>query len=459
MKKTTLPCALTCALSYFAICASLSAEWQPLFDGESLEGWRQLGGEADYRVEDGAIVGTSVLNTPNSFLATERDYGDFILEFEYKLDDGLNSGVQFRSLSVPEFRNGRVHGYQYELETSSRAWTAGIYDEARRGWIYPGSFNPAAGDLYRAGEWNQARIECVGPEIRTFLNGQPVAYLVDEETASGLIGLQVHSIGRAEQEGKQVRWRNIRIDTDVKSVSRGGKAIYIRNMIPNTLTDLQRKQGWQSLFDGERTVGLVGLGSDSFPEKGWVPQDGVLKLEGSKYSPIRLGGDIVTEREYGAFEFECEFKLTEKANSGIKYFVTDYENVENGGTSLLGLEYQLLDDENHPDAKNGRDGNRTCASLYDLIPAADRVHNRAVSASVGEWNHARIVARPDGSVEHWLNGFKVLEYRRGSDAYRALVGASKYRDFKDFGEARKGRLLLQDHSDEVHFRSLRVREL
>lgn len=148
-----------------------------------------------------------------------------------------------------------------------------------------------------------------------------------------------------------------------------------------------------------------------------------------------------------------QFKLTPGANSGVKYFVTLEEN--NTG-SAIGLEYQVLDDKLHPDAKLGRDGDRTLASLYDLIPAAKQA--RFVHA-IGQWNTGRIVVFPNNHVVHYLNGIKVLEYDRGSAAYRALVAISKYKIWPHFGEAPQGHILLQDHGNEVSFRSIKIREL
>src|SRR5699024_10542597 len=164
----------------------LSAQnsWQPLFNGENLDGWHQLNGEADFTVEDGEIVGTTVLNTPNSFLVTEKEYGDFILELEFKNDGGMNSGIQIRSLSNADYMDGRVHGYQVEIDPSERAWSGGIYDEARRGWLYPLIFNPEAQQAFKHNQWNHYRVEAIGNTIRTWVNGVPAASMVDDKTRS-----------------------------------------------------------------------------------------------------------------------------------------------------------------------------------------------------------------------------------------------------------------------------------
>ena len=183
--------------------------WEHLFDGKTLNGWIQRGGSALYSIEDGVIVGASAANTPNSFLCTEKMYSDFILELDFKVDVGLNSGVQIRSNSFKEYKNGRVHGYQVEIDPSERAYSGGIYDEARRGWLHDLKDNEPARRAFKSGQWNHLRIEAIGNSIKTWINGVPAADLVDSMTKTGFIALQVHST--ESKEPLYVRWRNIRI--------------------------------------------------------------------------------------------------------------------------------------------------------------------------------------------------------------------------------------------------------
>lgn len=298
-------------------------KWEPLFNGNNLKGWKKLNGKAPYEVKDGAIVGISKLGEPNTFLATEKDYGDFILEFDFKVDDGLNSGVQFRSLSKKDYNNGRVHGYQFEIDPSKRAWTGGIYDEARRGWLYPMTYNPKAQTTFKNNEWNTARIEAIGNSIRTWVNGVPCASLWDNMTPSGIIALQVHAIGNKDEEGKTVSWKNLRIcTTDLeKNRTPDSKSAPEVNAITNTISPDEAKDGWVLLWDGETTKGWRGAKLNEFPEKGWSIKDGILKVEKSTGGESTNGGDIVTNKKYKNFILKTDFKITKGANSGIKYFV------------------------------------------------------------------------------------------------------------------------------------------
>ena len=196
--------------------------WIRLFNGKDLQGWVQNGGNADYRVENAEIVGTSRPNTPNSFLCTAHEYGDFVLEVEFKIQPGLNAGVQIRSHCFAEAKEyewkgktikvpaGRVHGYQVEIDASARAWSAGIYDEGRRGWLNDLKDNPAAQRAFKQNEWNKFRIECRGDSIKTWINGAAAADLKDSMTPRGFIALQVHGVGKKE-EAMEVRYRNVRL--------------------------------------------------------------------------------------------------------------------------------------------------------------------------------------------------------------------------------------------------------
>ena len=206
----------------FAISAE-EAAWTDLFNGKDFTGWSQHSGTADYRVEDGCVVGRTVAGTGNSFMCTTKEYGDFILEFEFKVPEGMNSGVQFRSLIAAEeteveingkkrkFAPDRVYGYQFEIDPSARAYTGGIYDEARRGWLKDLKDNEAARKAFKQGEWNKGRIECKGGSIKTFINGVSAVDITDTMTTKGIIALQVHGIGKNGQPGTEIRWRNIRI--------------------------------------------------------------------------------------------------------------------------------------------------------------------------------------------------------------------------------------------------------
>lgn len=434
------------------ISTPLLAQKQPLFNGKDLKGWKQLGGQSKFEVAKGEIVGTALANQPNSFIVTETTYSDFILEFEFWIDPASNSGVQFRSESKPDYQNGRVHGYQFEMDPSARAWSGGLYDEGRRDWLYPVEYNPAAKPAFKPNAWNAGRVECIGSSIRTFLNGVAVAHVVDYVTPTGFIALQVHSPGSAESVGKQVKWRNVTIQTKNLKPTPWDN-IFVMNLIPNLISDQEHLNGVKLLWDGVSATGWRGAYKEKFPDGGWEISEGELRVVKSSGGESQNGGDIVTTEEFSAFDLQFEFKLTEGANSGVKYFVTEKEG--NNG-SAIGLEYQVLDDANHPDAKQGVVGNRTLASLYDLIPS---LKIQRGLRKVGEWNWGRIVVYPDNRVEHWLNGYKVIEYQRGTPIYQALVARSKYAQWENFGMAEKGRILLQDHGDAVAYRSIKIKRL
>ena len=449
--------------------------WVDLFNGKNLDGWEEHSGKAVYTVENGVLTGESVAGTGNSFLCTKKKYTNFEIELEYKCDALLNSGVQVRSEVFPEatkttihgkdfsFAADRIHGYQCEIDMDAargRMWTAGIYDEARRGWLYPFdgekgkqgmAFSEQGREVSKNGEWNKLRIVADGPSIKTWLNGAPRAEIFDQVTPTGVIALQVHGVGNsAEKVGLKVQFRNIRIH-ELKGEN-------------NVLTAQEKADGWKLLWDGKTTDGWRSPKSESFPKQSWSIHGDVLMVDAgltNGEAESQAGGDIITKDRYSNFEIMADFKCSPGCNSGIKIFVqpniSPIDKVTGkpiGTGSAIGLEYQILDDLKHPDAKLGQNGDRKLGSLYDLIPADP---TKPVNP-VGEWNRAHIISKGN-HVENWLNGRKIVEYDRGSEAFRAAVAASKFKDIPNFGEWQDGHILLQEHGSEVSFRNVKIRVL
>ena len=218
----------------------------------------------------------------------------------------------------------------------------------------------------------------------------------------------------------------------------------------NTLSAAEKTAGWKLLFDGKTTNGWRGFHADAFPAQGWVVEDGAIKRVATVKTP-GAGGDIITADEYGNFELALDWKLTAGGNSGLKYLIVEPPGGK--GRSGVGYEMQILDDERHPDAKAGVNGNRTAGALYDLI--APSTH---AARPIGEWNQARLVVK-GRHVEHWLNGQRIVQFEIGSPEMKALIAKSKYKDIQGFGDATRGHILLQDHGDEVSFRNLKIRAL
>ena len=219
----------------------------------------------------------------------------------------------------------------------------------------------------------------------------------------------------------------------------------------NQLTGAEKAAGWRLLFDGKTFDGWRGFHGDKVPA-GWVLEDGCIKKVPAHGELGQAGGDLITVDQFDNFELSVEWKLAKGTNSGIKYLVS--ESLPPTGRSAVSFEYQVLDDENHPDAKAGIAGNRTAGSLYDLIPASkDKKLN-----PIGEFNLTRIVVKGN-HIEHWLNGVKVLEFERGGEKLKQQIAESKFKNTKGFGEIAKGHILLQDHGDSVWYRNIKIREL
>ncbi len=451
-----LAISLGAAIYHSSAIAQSKAGYTSLFDGKTLKGWKRLAGTAEYKVEDGAIVGTTVAGSGNTFLVTEKEFGDYILELDVKIDNpASNSGIQIHSHYDPAGHDGKgkVYGKQFEIDPSDRKWSGGIYDEGRREWLYPLDLNAKAKDAFKVGQYNHIKMECIGNETKTWVNGIAAAYVIDTLDKTGFIGLQVHAVTKASDAGENVYFKNIQIKTTGLKAQPFTKGIYVANLQPNTLSIYEKQDGWKLLFDGKTSKGWRSVKNMQFPAKGWDTNDGYLTVEGSPNGMSQVGGDIITDEQYGAMDLSFDFKMTPVANSGLKYFTTLSKGTAG---SPLGLEYQVLDDDKHPDAHAGRNGDRKLGSLYDLIPAKKQSR---FTRKIGEWNTARIVVYPNNHVEHYLNGVKVLEYDRGGKEFKEAVAASKFKDDPGFGEAKEGYILLQDHGCKVNYRNIKVKRL
>lgn len=229
----------------------------------------------------------------------------------------------------------------------------------------------------------------------------------------------------------------------------------------NQLSAAERAAGWRLLWDGKTSTGWRSAGREDFPTKGWAMCGGALTITERGGGEATGPGDIITKARYSDFDLSFDFRIAPGANSGVKIFVqtnlSPIDKVTGKPVSIgsaIGMEFQVLDDAHHPDAKLGRDGNRTVGSLYDIIPAAkDKIVHPP-----GEWNHARILSKGK-DVTYWLNGKETVHFTRGSEAFRAAVAQSKFKDIPEFGEWPDGHILIQDHGNTVSFTNIKIRDL
>jgi Domain of Unknown Function (DUF1080) len=340
--------------------ASAEEGFVPMFDGKTLDGWKQVGGAAKYRVDGEEIVGTvDPAMKGNAFLRTEKSYGDFIVKLDLKLDLPGNSGIQFRSHERLE-KNGttRVFGYQAEVDPSSRAWSGGLYDEARRGWLYDLKDHPEAQKAFKVKDWNAYEIECRGPHIKIAINGVPCADYLDTMDLEGFIALQVH-VGK---EGV-IRWKNVRIK------------------------DLGRSE-WKPLWDGKTLTGWHSTGGGH-----WSIEDGT--IHGTNAGPNATHGQLFSDKEYG--DFAIRLKFQSKVGNGGLFFRAQ----EAGLFGVPGYVAQI-DPSNHVGSllQNGGPGDWT-----EIRPPPEIV---AKALKKGDWNEFSVIALGDRLVVH-LNGIKTAE--------------------------------------------------
>ncbi|MFT7618249.1 MAG: hypothetical protein ACI97A_001890 [Planctomycetota bacterium] len=397
-----LTLAILALLSISALAQEVSseAEWISLFDGKTLNGWKQRNGSATYAVADGAIVGTTAKGSPNSFLCTKRFFGDYELEFETKLlDDRLNSGVQIRSHSFPSYRKNRVHGYQVEIATNGEAGF--VYDEARRGWLSPERKDPVKNAAFQNGKWNRYRVVCRGSSITTWINDIAIAHVDDSVSANGFIGLQVHSVPGDPKW--QVAWRNIRL----RELNDGG--------------------GWSELFNGQD---LSGWKVSENPASARV-ENGALVVGGPR-AHIFYDGPVY-QHSFKNFEFRARVMTQPKANSGI-YIHTLFQAA---GWPYQGYECQV----------NNTQGDwRRTGGLYGIQDIKE------APAKDNEWFDMHITVRGN-HIHVEVDGKTTADYTEPKGVKRS----------KDFAGRllSRGTFAFQCHDPGsiVHYKSIRVKVL
>ena len=356
-----------------------------------------------------------------------------------QLSEGSRSPIEL-NLFV---RGGRVAG--------------GIRGDERVGWLYPFERNGLQPCKSPPHTKHRVVLRRTGDRLQLTVDGEGCLDLVIDESRTQLLDYSQVLVGATSQHASPYM-SALREDTALFDSESWVQRVEQVSYRVNALTQMQERMGWRLLWDGHSSAGWRGVRLEEFPQKGWEIRDGVLSVLSSGGAESRNGGDIITIDNYQNFDLELDFKITAGANSGIKYFVLP--DLLKGEGSAIGLEFQILDDALHPDAKKGLNGNRTVGSLYDLIPAENIVSlaDAKPFLGVGMWNRARV--RVCGvSVEHWLNNSPVVRYQRATQMFRALVSHSKYAKWKGFGEAPSGPILLQDHGDLVSFRTIKIRPL
>lgn len=453
-------CLFALLLSIDSSAVENKARWESLFDGKTLNGWEQLAGSARYGVQDGMIVGTAVVGSPNSFLCTKGVFENFVLELDFKVDEGLNSGIQIRSESKKEYKNGLVHGYQVEIDpvrvefyqkdppnlrsdgsivpagTGPRSWTGGIYDEKRRGWLADLTHNEAARNAFRPGAWNHFRIEAIGDSIRTWINGVHAANLIDSMTPIGFIGLQVHAT--EENKPMQVRWKNIRIQDLGANVAQPGSvanpADAPRATQPSPTLNAPPPQDAIVLFDGSNLHSWA-----SQANKKWEESDGPADwkiIPGEGVEVVSGAGSIITKQRFSDFKLHLEFRLL-----GDK---------TNGGVYLL-ARYEL----NINDSYGDRQGSQ-CGAFANLVEAiAPRV---PMAAPPLQWQTFDIDFRAPrfDTLETLAENARATVQLNGVVIHDNVELGKRRGAAKRLGDAPDGPIMLQEHGTAYQFRNIWV---
>lgn len=419
--------------------------------------WWPLSASNDF--DNVTNIANKKLDATQTILVGKETFSDFILEFEFKSDPQVNLGVQIRQANQLDQGNS-LRGYHIDIDPINKKEVGVIswQGETRFLPLYPSAVRSKS-SVINKGDWNHIRIEAIGSSIRVWNNRKMVANLVDDRAVSGLIS--IHSQGLSTELTKT--WRNIRIQTEglIDSMWPVDKSVREISYLKNKLTDHEKQLGYRLLWDGKTFNGWRDVRTGTISALDWKIDNGQLQVVAQK-NPDHQGppGGLITEQLFGNFELELAFKISKGQNSGIKYFV-DPELVKERGLGM-GIEYQLLDDGGSKYATMGTNGNRTLASVIDLITPKPLTNPSAKVASffhgVGTWNKARIVSK-NGIVEHWLNNEKVAQYDRYSQLFEALVQRSMHSKWPNYGRFERGHILLQDFDGNVSFHSIKIREL
>ncbi len=442
-------------------CKMKSAGWQLLFDGKTMNGWRSAKHEGfpeeGWTVADGMLQvweNGGAESTHGGDLITEKQYENFWLSVDFKITPGANSGIKyFVRPDLYTVKEASAIGCEFQildddLHPDAKLGTAG---NRTLGSLYDLITSDKSQAPFDKEGWNTAWVKVNGNHVEHWLNGvKVVEYERNCQMFNSLVACSKyknwenfgnHKKGHIllQEHGNEVFFRNV-IIKELPATEE------VEAVVPQ-LDEAQLKDGWTSLFDGETFNGWLSIDGSAFPDKGWGIEDGVLV---ANPVPGERGGDIMTEKVFKNFMLSIDFKLTEGANGGIKYFV----NPGAFESPSIGCEFQVLDDFNHPDAKLGIAGNRTTGSLYDLIKA----DKNPEEYNPLEWNNAIIIVDGD-HVEHWLNGKRVVAYDRNSQEFNALVKYSKFRKMDGFGNFESGHIQIQDHVDKVYYKDIKIKEL
>jgi len=415
--------------------------WELLFNGRTLDGWHDYNGDSltgPWSVENGIIKAEGHGDDLNGYIVTEKEYDNFILSWDWKISEGGNSGMLYHVVQHKKYAVPYLTGPEYQIiddinfPQPLEEWQKCAADYAM---YLP---DKTKMKVNPAGEWNTSKIVFDNGEVEYWINGEKI------------IAFEAWSADwfSRKEAGK---WKNAPdyglSPTGVICLQDHGYPAWFKNI---KIKKLERKEKEEWLFNGTSIDSWRGIESDSFPQKGWkIVGDELIVM--AQEGNIPAGADIITKKMFSNFILELDYKLTTHANSGIKYFVTN--NIPGYEGQFLGLEYQIIDEASYTEEELGNTlGNHKTGSLYELVPApADKLINPP-----GEWNHVKLVV--DGrNAEHWLNGKKMIDYERGSEAFRILVAKSKYSVYKDFGESPRGHILLQGHNGEVAFKAIKIR--